>query len=39
MGTGAPTVVVENGPGDFSFDWILVQRTVANFTRVCTYTG
>jgi pimeloyl-ACP methyl ester carboxylesterase len=36
-GTGAPTVVVENGLGDFSFDWILVQRKVANFTKVCTY--
>src|SRR3989442_3746719 len=24
-GKGSPTVVVENGLGDFSFDWILVQ--------------
>jgi pimeloyl-ACP methyl ester carboxylesterase len=30
-------VVVENGLGDFSFDWILVQKKVAAFTRVCTY--
>jgi hypothetical protein len=36
-GTGSPTVVVENGLGDFSFDWILVQNKVASFTRVCTY--
>jgi pimeloyl-ACP methyl ester carboxylesterase len=36
-GTGHPTVVVENGLGDFSFDWILVQTRVAAFTRVCTY--
>jgi pimeloyl-ACP methyl ester carboxylesterase len=36
-GKGRPTVVVENGLGDFSFDWILVQTRVAGFTRVCTY--
>jgi pimeloyl-ACP methyl ester carboxylesterase len=36
-GHGGPTVVVENGLGDFSFDWILVQNRVANFARVCTY--
>jgi pimeloyl-ACP methyl ester carboxylesterase len=36
-GKGAPTVVVENGLGDFSFDWILVQSKVAAFTRACTY--
>lgn len=36
-GEGSPTVVVENGLGDFSFDWILVQSQVAKFTRVCTY--
>ena len=34
---GTPTVVVETGLGDFSFDWILVQRKVAAFTRICTY--
>jgi len=37
VGKGTPTVVVENGLGDFSFDWILVQRKVATFTRICTY--
>ena len=36
-GKGNPVVVVENGLGDFSFDWILVQTKVASFTRVCTY--
>ncbi len=30
-------MVVENGLGDFSFDWMLVQNKVASFTRVCTY--
>jgi pimeloyl-ACP methyl ester carboxylesterase len=36
-GRGAPTVVVETGLGDFSFDWILVQRQVERVTRICTY--
>jgi pimeloyl-ACP methyl ester carboxylesterase len=36
-GKGAPTVVVENGFEEFSFDWILVQSKVATFTRICTY--
>ena len=36
-GVGSPTVVVENGLGDFSFDWNLVQTRVAKFTRICTY--
>jgi pimeloyl-ACP methyl ester carboxylesterase len=36
-GEGGPTVVVENGLGDFSFDWILVQSRVSRFTRICTY--
>ena len=36
-GKGKPTVVIENGLGDFSFDWNLVQTRVASFTRVCTY--
>jgi len=36
-GKGRPTVVVENGLGDFSFDWILVQKKVAAFARICTY--
>jgi pimeloyl-ACP methyl ester carboxylesterase len=36
-GRGGPTVVVENGLGDFSFDWTLVQSRVSRFTRICTY--
>jgi len=37
VGRGSPTVVVENGLGDFSFDWVLVQTRVARFARICTY--
>ena len=37
VGRGSPTVVVENGLGDFSFDWVLVQARVARFARICTY--
>jgi pimeloyl-ACP methyl ester carboxylesterase len=36
-GKGSPVVVVENGLGDFSFDWTLVQERVSRFTRICTY--
>jgi pimeloyl-ACP methyl ester carboxylesterase len=36
-GKGKPTVVVENGLGDFSFDWMLVQDKVSRFSRICTY--
>jgi len=36
-GKGKPEVVVENGLGDFSLDWFLVQSRVSAFTRVCTY--
>ncbi len=36
-GNGPFTVVVENGLGDFSFDWILVQTRVERFARICTY--
>lgn len=36
-GKGTPSVVVENGLGDFSFDWFLVQSRVSKFTRICTY--
>jgi pimeloyl-ACP methyl ester carboxylesterase len=32
-----PTVVLESGSGDFSFDWSLVQPEVARFARVCSY--
>lgn len=36
-GKGSPTVIVENGLGDFSIDWALVQTRVSSFTRICTY--
>src|SRR6266404_3369776 len=36
-GKGRPTVVVESGLGDFSFDWILVQSRASHFTRICTH--
>jgi pimeloyl-ACP methyl ester carboxylesterase len=36
-GRGNPTVVVENGLGDFSFEWFLVQSRVSTFSRICTY--
>jgi pimeloyl-ACP methyl ester carboxylesterase len=36
-GKGSPTVVLEAGAGDFSFDWSYVQPGVAQFTRVCSY--
>jgi pimeloyl-ACP methyl ester carboxylesterase len=36
-GNGDPTIVVENGLGDFSFDWSLVQSSVSAFARICTY--
>jgi alpha/beta hydrolase family protein len=36
-GNGQRTVVIENGLGDFSFDWVLVQAKVSTSTRVCTY--
>lgn len=36
-GEASPTVVVENGLGDFSFDWVLAQSRVSRFSRICTY--
>jgi pimeloyl-ACP methyl ester carboxylesterase len=36
-GRGRPTVVIETGLGDFSFDWILVQHRLESTLRVCTY--
>jgi pimeloyl-ACP methyl ester carboxylesterase len=36
-GTAGLTVVVENGLGDYSFDWALVQERVSKFERICTY--
>jgi pimeloyl-ACP methyl ester carboxylesterase len=36
-GNGGPTIVIENGLGDFSFDWVLVQSRFSGFSRICTY--
>ena len=36
-GHGSPTVVVETGLDDFSFDWVLVQERVARTYRICAY--
>ena len=36
-GNGQPTVVIENGFDEFSFDWFVVQKDVEKFTRICTY--
>jgi len=37
IGRASPTILMEAGAGDFSFDWSLVQPKVARFARVCTY--
>ena len=38
-GSGAPVVIVENGLGDFSFDWILVQEESRNLLVSARTTG
>lgn len=37
VGAGSPTVVTESGLGGTSLDWSLVQPSVAQTTRICTY--
>lgn len=37
QGKGSPTVIFENGSGDFSFIWTLVQPEVAKFTKTVSY--
>jgi pimeloyl-ACP methyl ester carboxylesterase len=37
QGKGSPTVIFENGTGDFSFIWSLVQPEVAKFTGTVSY--
>jgi pimeloyl-ACP methyl ester carboxylesterase len=36
-GTGSPTVIIESGFDEFSFDWSVVQDDLAKAQRVCTY--
>jgi pimeloyl-ACP methyl ester carboxylesterase len=36
-GTGEPTVMLEEGAGGASLNWVWIQRTVAATTRVCSY--
>jgi pimeloyl-ACP methyl ester carboxylesterase len=36
-GTGSPAVIFENGSGDFSFIWDLVQPSIAKTTRTVSY--
>src|SRR5260370_14514120 len=36
-GDGSASGEGENGGGSFSVDWALVQPTVSQFTRICTY--
>ena len=36
-GKGSPTIIFENGTGDFSFIWSLVQPEVAKFTSTVSY--
>jgi pimeloyl-ACP methyl ester carboxylesterase len=36
-GRGKPTVILEEGAGGASLNWVWIQRTVATTTRVCSY--
>ncbi|MDQ3863459.1 MAG: alpha/beta hydrolase, partial [Actinomycetota bacterium] len=36
-GQGSPTVVLDAGSGEFSAQWVRVQRQVSGTTRVCAY--
>lgn len=37
QGTGSPAVIFENGSGDFSFIWSLVQPEIAKLTKAVSY--
>lgn len=37
QGSGSPTVVIDAGAGDWSSSWGVVQREIADLTKVCTY--
>jgi pimeloyl-ACP methyl ester carboxylesterase len=36
-GSGSPTVILESGAGEFSFDWALAMRPIARTNRVCAW--
>jgi pimeloyl-ACP methyl ester carboxylesterase len=36
-GSGAPSIIVENGGGGFSVEWALVQPEIAKEISICTY--
>ena len=36
-GVGSPVVIFENGSGDFSFIWSLVQQEIAKLTKTVSY--
>jgi len=37
QGKGSPTVIFENGSGDFSFIWTLVQTELSKYTQTVSY--
>src|SRR5215210_2370637 len=37
VGQGSPTVLLDGGSGEFSAQWVRVQREVSGTTRVCAY--
>src|ERR671911_2686664 len=37
VGQGSPTVVLDAGLGNFSAQWVRVQREISDTTRVCAY--
>src|SRR5918995_2078470 len=37
VGQGSPTVVLDGGSGEWSAQWVRVQREVSGTTRVCSY--
>jgi pimeloyl-ACP methyl ester carboxylesterase len=37
VGQGSPTVLLDGGSGEFSAQWVRVQREVSDTTRVCAY--
>src|SRR5688500_1814225 len=37
LGQGSPTVVLDGGSGEWSAQWVRVQREVSATTRVCAY--